>query len=102
MKEAIYELKQDIRLPGAYIRAGERKSKAQWEASFPNAFRWGENDWKEWFIDLSEGKKIISASPTIIEIVNTVFERRNLHSLSYKDAAIECIAEYKKIFKRKP
>ena len=89
----MYELKKDISHPGAYYRAGQQKSKEEWEAIFPNAFLLNSN---EWFIDLSKLKTKEGQADLVKTVVNEVFEKHQLHSISYKEAAQEACREYLK------
>ena len=88
-----YELIKDISLPNKYYRAGAIKLKSEWEALFPGCFDFFS---REWFIHLSTISKqpnnILSLEETI---VNTVFHSLNLHSISYKQAAVRALVEYK-------
>lgn len=95
--DANFELRKDINTPNGYIRAGTRKTKAQWEVLFPESFTWG--DHYEWFIDCS--KPVTEPYERSVEeqIVHDVFQSRGLQSISYKEAAIGCIDQYKRYLK---
>lgn len=91
-KEAIYELKKDICTPNGYVRAGLRNTRAGWEKDWPNAFDFHSN---EWFIEIKADTPIETDTDMEYEIVRDIFEKRGLHSISYKEAAVACIKEYK-------
>lgn len=87
-EEKMYELRVDVSYPGAYYRAGTQKTEKQWQKIFGNI----NMDWMgEWFIDL-EVQNIIKENDELRNLVDAVFERNRLKSLSYKDVAYE-IAE---------
>lgn len=71
-----------------YIRAGSRKTEAEWKE------RLGEFNIKwaiDWFIDLEESKDQ-EPIDELRELINDVFNKRGLNSVTYKQAAKE-IAE---------
>ena len=84
-EEKLYELRKDVNMPGYYVRAGAKKTEAQWRAEFhlhpDQPFDW----FKEWFIDLTQPIK--EQQDRIKEIVDDEFYRQGLFSLSYKEAA---------------
>lgn len=88
-----FELKKDICTPDYYIRAGIKKTKKQWQKLFPDAFTFKSN---EWFIDLSVKEKA-NVGIVVNDIVDGVFKKKGLHSITYKDAAVESIRIYAKI-----
>jgi hypothetical protein len=87
-EDKLYELRQDIWTPVYFIRAGFRKTEKEWVE------RLGKFNIKfasEWFIDLS--KEINDPyKDDLQDLINSIFEKRNLNSISYKEAARE-IAE---------
>jgi hypothetical protein len=84
----LYELRVDVTTPAGYWRAGTKLTKKGWIEQFGD-FR---IEWKrEWFIDLEE-QNIVIERDSLQELINAVFKRKQLSSLSYKDAARE-IAE---------
>ncbi len=87
----MYELKKDISTPNGYFRAGEQRTQEDWEKEFPNCFAFHS---REWFIDLIEKQEPESEIDELWEIVNTVFDKMELKSISYKNAAKKCIEEY--------
>ena len=83
-----YELKKDIWTPDRFWRAGMRKNKEDWMKEFnldEIEFKWSVN---EWFLDLSE-KKDEYTPDELYELITSVFTKRGLHSISYKEAAME-------------
>lgn len=92
--ETVFELKKDINTPSEYIRAGEQKTKAEWEKMFPKSFIFNSN---EWFIDMTPPEEFESYRVSPEEaIVNEIFKKKGLHSMSYREAAIEAVVTYKK------
>ncbi len=84
-EEKLYELRQDIWTPAYYIRAGFRKTEEEWRE------RLGEFNMKwssEWFIDLSK-KEESREVDELRELVDAVFKKKGLNSISYKEAARE-------------
>lgn len=93
--DKIYELRKDISLPGRYFRAGQQRSKSAWKALFPDAFKFDERDW---FIDIAAVEEAKKDSRSVKQIiVDEVFARHELKSLSYKEAAMECMTRYAKL-----
>jgi hypothetical protein len=90
----MFELKKDINTPDYYHRAGTKATKEEWEKIFPKAFQFGgTND--EWFIDLSIKKDDTEQKEELVwNVVNDVFNRNGLHSISYKEAAVKSCQEY--------
>lgn len=86
----MYELKKDISTPNGYRRAGERNTKEFWEALFPDCFHFSSN---EWFINLSEAIEVSPCSAETI-FVSKVFDKMELRSMSYKEAAAKCITQF--------
>ena len=86
-EESLYELKQDVTLPGHYWRAGLKKTKAEWMKIFDiNSYQFG---WAtEWFIDLAPK---MEEPDRVKEIIKEEFERQNLHSITYKEATEICV-----------
>lgn len=92
----MYELIKDVFVPGAYYRAGTQHTQAEWIAIFPTAFKNG--DGSNFFIDLSSPIKK-EEQDIITDIISEVFGRAGLHSISYREAARECMLKYKEINK---
>lgn len=88
----LYELRKDIVLPNGYYKAGEIRNKLEWEKLFPNSFQFSNH---EWFIPLAEIKPE-SRLDAETKIIDKVFSDRGLFSMSYKQAARECIEQWKK------
>ena len=88
-EETLYELKKDVQIPGHYWRAGIRKTEKEWKEIFHMSddypFQWE----REWFIDLRPQQE----QPTdgVADIVDEVFEKEGLKSISYKEAAAKAI-----------
>lgn len=82
-EEKIYELKQDIFTPCYYIRAGKRATERQWKEKLGE---FNMNWCSEWFIDTSI-KNIQPEVDELNELINKVFDKNNLRSITYKDAA---------------
>ena len=98
----LFELKKDIQTPDSYTRAGTIMTKQQWESKFPKCFSCGGNN--QWFIDLEELHKENDNESKIDlawQVVNDLFEKNNLFSISYKSAAVECCKEYLKQINKK-
>ena len=89
-----YELKKDISTPNIYKRAGERHTKEQWEAIFPNCFDGILGNPDEWFIDLSIPLDVNTTSEAEWIFVSAQFEKMCLRSISYKQGAVVCIKEF--------
>jgi hypothetical protein len=84
-KDKLYELRRDIWTPAYYIRAGFRKTEKEWKE------RLGEfnmNCESDWFIDCSE-KKEQREVDELYELIKSVFHKKGLFSISYKEAAKE-------------
>lgn len=94
----IYELKKDISTPSIYMQAGIRKTEEEWEAAFPDSFAFCANS--EWFIDVTTPMDEHQQHTMELEIVNSVFTKRGLKSLSYKEAAHECLKQYKTMLEK--
>ncbi len=82
-----YELRKDIDVPGRYYPAGDRKTGSEWLTLFPDADVIDE--WDDWFIDTTTRPE--PASDPILNLVNDVFDKRGLCSISYKEAAVACV-----------
>jgi uncharacterized protein YecA (UPF0149 family) len=91
--ETIYELRKDISTPEMYIRAGEQKTKSDWKKIFPRAFL---VTFDQWFIDISEKQKPEESSERMV--VDAVFAKKKLHSITYKEAAVDAIKIYTMIY----
>lgn len=90
----MFELKKDINTPDCYKRAGTKATREEWEKIFPNAFQFGDRN-EEWFIDLSIKVDDTEQKENLVwDVVNEVFEKNGLHSISYKQAAVKCCQEY--------
>ena len=86
--EKIYELRADIWTPAFYIRAGKRATEKEWKEKLGDF----NIEWEShWFINLSEPQEQYPIDE-LNELVDAVFKRKGLNSISYKDAARE-IAE---------
>ena len=84
-EEKLYELRKDIWLPSGFWRAGLKKTKEEWFKEFGKFnMEWSQ----EWFIDLSF-EEIIQERDELKELIESVFKRKGLHSISYKEAARE-------------
>jgi uncharacterized protein YpiB (UPF0302 family) len=84
-EEKIYELRTDVWTPAAFWKAGTRATEKEWIDAFGDFhIKWA----SEWFIDLS-----IQEEPhqkdALRELIDKVFKRKRLHSMTYKDAAQE-------------
>lgn len=88
--EKLFELRKDIDTPERYIRAGEQKTREEWEKIFPDAFKLSQDTW---FIDMSKAK-IKTENHIAWEIVNELFAKNGLKSITYKEAAVASIKEY--------
>lgn len=86
--EKLYELRQDVWTPAGFWRAGMKKTEKEWHQAFGDFYM---PFCSEWFINLSEYKEPDSRDE-LQDLVNKVFERKKLNSISYKEAARE-IAE---------
>ena len=92
MNEIKYELKKDISTPNGYIRAGVVHTESEWQELYPKCSCYGNS---EWFISLD--KSSIQVDSSIEDtIIKDVFSRLGLRSISYKQAALECMMMYKK------
>lgn len=89
------ELIKDIQLPGEYYRAGQQKTRGEWAALFPHLHF--QSEWDRWFIDLDKPND--APQDEIREIVEQIFNERLLYSISYKEAAVECVTRYAAIKK---
>lgn len=91
MSEPIYELKKDVSMPGRYWRAGAKKTEAEWKKEFgikPDyPFQWC----MDWFIPPPEEPNY--HIDEVKEVVKSVFDRQQLHSITYREAAEECCRE---------
>jgi hypothetical protein len=92
--EQLFELKKDVTTPGGYFRAGIQKTRPEWEKFFPGSFDRIILTGDEWFIDLSKPLPVPDPLPLTTQIVDEVFAERGLRSISYKQAAQECIERY--------
>lgn len=84
-EEKIYELRQDAWTPSGFWRAGIRHTEAEWRQEF--------NDpklimWNDWFFDTSIVKEKDNCDE-LYQLVKNIFEKKGLHSISYKEAAAE-------------
>lgn len=86
-EETLYELRKDICMPGSYMRAGIQKTRKEWKILFPHIINF---DWeREWFLLLGVPNK--QSVDQIQEIVDEVFDKEGLKSISYKEAAAKAI-----------
>jgi hypothetical protein len=99
MIEKIYELKTDVRTPQGYWRAGMKKTEAEWRKEFHISdsypFQWVE----EWFIDLSPKEE--PEIDEVFDIVRKIFDKKDLHSITYREAAVEACKQCLIYFKNK-
>lgn len=83
-EEKLYELRKDVWTPHHFWRAGMQRTEKEWQKEF-GEFRM---EWcGEWFLDLS--KQETKEEDELQLLINSVFERRHLYSISYKQAAAE-------------
>jgi hypothetical protein len=95
----MFELKKDIHTPSDYYRAGTQKTKEEWETIFPGCFDFQQN---EWFLDIEAIKEFDKFPIKIMgDIVDSIFRPLQLHSVSYKLAAIKCLEKYDELQKQK-
>lgn len=85
------ELKRDIQMPDRYYRAGTTKTRAEWLDLFPKIGDW---NWNDWFFNLSDLPPQTLDVDLMGTVINQVFEKHNLHSISYKQATREAIERY--------
>lgn len=83
--EKIYELRKDAWQPNGYWRAGIRKTQAEWCKEFNNP---NLTMWNDWFLDTSKVEEKDDYDE-LYQLVKDVFEKKGLHSISYKEAACE-------------
>lgn len=89
--EPLYELIKDIDMPGRYIRAGARKTAAEWKKMFPEiSWKFGH---REWFMGVPANNAPRQQPGRINEIINEVFDRHGLKSMSYKDACRKVVEQ---------
>lgn len=88
--ETIFELRKDISTPNRYIRAGERRTQKEWEAEFPGCLSIGN---RTWFIDLSDNTRMEDLAANVVD---EIFSKNDLHSITYKECAVLAIREYVK------
>lgn len=82
--DKLYELRTDVWTPRGYWRAGQRLTAKQWHKEFGEFnIEWA----REWFIDLSEPKEKQQHPLSIL--IDKVFNKYKLHSLTYKEAAFK-------------
>lgn len=97
--EPLYELRKDVSMPGTYWRAGCRKTEKDWKQIFGipegHPMHWE----RDWFIDLRPLEE--QPKDEIQELVKEIFARHNIHSITYKETACECIREALTRFKNK-
>lgn len=99
MTEKIFELKRDVWYPGHYFRAGMRRTEAEWKEIFAfNDIRW-ESDW---FIDLTKQEQDILLKDELGLIIEDVFSRKKLNSITYKEAARMVAEQFLKIYQSQP
>lgn len=83
--EKIYELRRDARVPNGYWRSGMRKTHKEWAKEFSTSHL---TLWNDWFIDCSKIEEPDSTNE-LYQLVKDVFEKKGLHSITYKEAACE-------------
>lgn len=85
LQEPIYELRKDVWTPAGFWKAGSKATEKGWINAFGDFhICWA----SEWFIDLSKYEEP-DTTDELRELVNKVFERKGLNSITYKDAAQE-------------
>ena len=87
-EEPLYELRKDVDIPGNYWRAGLQKTEKEWIEIFhmyPLHFQWCQ----DWFLCLTPPDP--EKTDRVREIVKEVFSDKGLKSISYKEAAEECV-----------
>lgn len=80
---------KDIVCPNMYIPAGAVKERWVWAGLFPNM---SDYKWNDWFISIEIQPAPAPKQPDTI--VNEVFKKHGLHSMSYKQAAIAACQQY--------
>lgn len=98
-EEPLYELKKDVNMPGRYWRAGAKKTEREWKIIFQIKENWPFSWEAEWFIDLRVKPEL--AKDEILELVSEIFSKRELHSITYKEAACTCVREAMTRFKNR-
>lgn len=84
-EEKIYELKRDIWTPAYFIRAGFRKTELEWKECLGEFnMEWS----SDWFIDIQKQEEERPIDE-LKELIDAVFDEKNLNSISYKEAARE-------------
>ena len=87
-EEKIYELRQDVWTPAGFWRAGSKKTEKEWHEQFGDFHM---PFCSEWFIDLSRYEEPF-LKDELQDLINKVFGRKKINSITYKEAARE-IAE---------
>lgn len=92
-KEPLYELRRDFDYPGVYVRAGRQMTKADWML----CYKIPEDELvnRRWFIKIeyNEPEQVIETAKEI-KIVNGIFHKHGLKSITYKEAAIKACRAY--------
>jgi hypothetical protein len=84
-EDKLYELRQDVWTPANYYKAGSKGTVKYWQ----KAFGYFNITWaSEWFIDLSIQEEPLKKDE-LRNLIDSVFKRKRLNSLTYKDAAQE-------------
>jgi hypothetical protein len=93
----IYELRRDIWTPALYIKAGFRKTEAEWKERLGDFnIKWQ----SDWFIDI-EKEATQKPKDKLKILIDAVFEEKGLYSLTYKDAARQIAEAWLKQNKQK-
>ena len=91
-----HELLKDISTPTTYIRAGVTFTGWEWELRLPGSM--ATLEYSFWFKDIDEEPPIPACFLTEKEkLINEVFARKGLKSISYKQAALEALNEWEAI-----
>ena len=93
-EEKLYELLKDVTTPAKYWRAGQRETKQFWMKEFDMDYFCFKHS-RDWFLDLTEQKEKVVVDE-LHELIQSVFAKKGLRSISYKEAAREVAEEYVK------
>jgi uncharacterized protein YpiB (UPF0302 family) len=84
-EDKLYELRKDVWTPHHFWRAGMQRTEKEWHKEFGEFnIKWA----SEWFIDLTAHEASLEKDELRM-LIDSVFERKHLHSISYKEAAKE-------------
>lgn len=84
-KDKLYELRKDAWTPSGFWRAGIKHTQAEWAREFNNPKL---TMWTDWFIDTTKVEEPTDPDE-LYQLVKDVFEKKGLHSITYKEAACE-------------